>query len=439
MKSKKIRIGFLGMGTVAQGVWKHLSRQRERMDGRFGASFELSKACVRKIEKKRSVSIPKSKLTLDPSEIVSNPDIDLVCELMGGVDEALPLTLEALKNGKTVVSANKALVCMYGEKIFETAKKHGGAYFFEASVAGGIPVIKILREGLVANRFPMIYGILNGTCNYILTRMERENAAYESILADARRLGYVEADESLDIDGWDSAHKIAILAHLAHGVWINPKTQMLVSGIRDVKLEDMLWARDFNFRIKLLASVRRDMKTGAVFSAVYPALLPIEDVLANVNGVYNGVSFEGDLVGRTVHIGRGAGQDATASAVIADISDAVKFLRDAGEFTISQADSKLRLAKASEIKSAFYARISVKDEKGVLAKVSECLSACGISIELLKQIPQEAPDGKATGRAWLILTSHETTEENMGKACRALAKLKVVHEKPFVLRIFKNS
>lgn len=439
MKSKKIRIGFLGMGTVAQGVWKHLSQERERMEARFGASFELSKACVRRIEKKRSVSIPKSKLTLNASDIVSNPDIDLVCELMGGVDEALPLTLEALKNGKTVVSANKALICEYGDKIFETAKKHGGAYFFEASVAGGIPVIKILREGLIANRFPMIYGILNGTCNYILSRMEKENAPYETILADARRLGYVEADESLDIDGWDSAHKIAILAYLAHGVWLQPKKQMPVSGIRDVKLEDMLWARDFNFRIKLVASARCDLKRGAIFSSVYPALLPIEDVLANVNGVYNAVSFEGDVVGRSVHIGRGAGQDATASAVIADIADAVKFMRNGVPMSEAPSGSKLRLAKSSEIKSAFYVRISVKDEKGVLAKVSECLSQCGISIELLKQTLQESKTEKNSGKAWLILTTHETSEENMDKACKALAKLKVVHKKPFVLRIFKNS
>lgn len=203
---------------------------------------------------------------------------------MGGTTDAFELTIAALKAGKVVVSANKAVICKRGAEIFATARKFGGAYFFEASVAGGIPIIKVLREGLVANRFSMIYGILNGTCNYILTRMERENATYDTIIADARRLGYVEADESLDIDGWDAAHKISILAYLAHGVWINPE-DMLVTGIRGIRLEDMQWARDFDCRIKLIASVRKN-EDGALFASVYPALLPLTDVVANVNEVY---------------------------------------------------------------------------------------------------------------------------------------------------------
>ena len=196
MDSGKIfRIGFLGMGTVAQGVWKHLQANRDIMKQRLGGEFELAKACVRDISKRRAVEIPESKLTLDPYEIINDPSIDIVCELMGGTGKALELTLAALRAGKVVVSANKAVICSHGAEIFAEARKGGGAYFFEASVAGGIPIIKVLREGLIANRFSLIYGILNGTCNYILTRMERENATYEAILKDARRLGYVEADE----------------------------------------------------------------------------------------------------------------------------------------------------------------------------------------------------------------------------------------------------
>ena len=242
MSEKVYRIGFIGMGTVGQGVWKHLQTDRERTQARLGTRYELVKASVRDINKKRDIDISREQMTEDPLDVVRDDSIDIVCELMGGTDRALALTLEALKRGKVVVSANKAVICKHGAEIFETAQKYGGKYFFEASVAGGIPVIKVLREGLVANGFSLIYGILNGTCNYILTRMERENAPYESIVADARKLGYVEADESLDLDGWDAAHKISILAYLAHGVWANPEKDMLVSGIRGIRLEDMHWA-----------------------------------------------------------------------------------------------------------------------------------------------------------------------------------------------------
>ena len=426
---KTIKIGFLGMGTVAQGVWEHLSKNPNVL----GAKVELSKVCVRDTKKKRDVSIPPEKLTTNPRDVTSDPSIDIVCELMGGTTRAFDLSMEALRAGKVVVSANKAAICERGDLLFEEAKKMGSALFFEASVAGGVPVVKILREGLVANRFPLIYGILNGTCNYILTRMERENASYDSILADARRLGYVEADESLDIDGWDSAHKIAVLAYLAHGVWIKPGEQMPVMGIREVKLEDMLWAKDFDYRIKLVASVRKNPRTNSIFASVYPALVPLDDVIANVNGVYNAVSIDGDVVGRTVHIGRGAGRDATASAVIADIADAIKFLK--GGVCVRRENKKLKLAKASEVTSAFYVRLGVKDRAGVLAKVAECFAKHGISIERLKQLARS--DGLSS-KAWLILTTHETSEQNMSDVCSDLKKLSVVAERPFVLRIFKT-
>ena len=321
MEQKVYRIGFIGMGTVGQGVWKHLQNDQERMQSRFGATYELAKACVRDISKKRDIVISSEQMTEDPYDVVNDPSIDIVCELMGGTGKALELTLAALKQGKAVVSANKAVISKYGAEIFETAEKFGGKYFFEASVAGGIPIIKILREGLVANSFSHIYGILNGTCNYILTRMEREKAPYEAIVEDARRLGYVEADESLDLDGWDAAHKTSILAYLAHGVWAKPEKEMLVSGIRGIRLEDMLWANENNSRIKLVGSARKYGDSLSV--SVYPAILPLTDVVANVNEVYNAVALSGDVVGRTIHIGRGAGQDATASAVIADIADAL--------------------------------------------------------------------------------------------------------------------
>lgn len=433
MDGKKIfRIGFIGMGTVGQGVWKHLWRDRDIMQRRFGAEYELAKACVRDINKKRDIEITRQQMTGDPYSVVNDPSIDIVCELMGGTDKALELTLAALKQGKVVVSANKAVICEHGAQIFETAQKYGGKYFFEASVAGGIPIIKVLREGLVANRFSLIYGILNGTCNYILTRMERENAPYEAIVEDARRLGYVEADESLDLDGWDAAHKISILAYLAHGVWANPEKDMLVSGIRGVKLEDMHWASENDARIKLVAAAR---KTGnSLFVSVYPALLPMADVVANVNDVYNAVALSGDVVGRTVHIGRGAGQDATASAVIADIADAIKSLAVSAPCSLSVArDSNLHLASLEEVSGEFYLRMEVKDEAGVLAQVASLLAGENISIELLQQKKHGVE-----GRVWLLLTTHECTEASINRACKKLEDSEIIFGKPFVLRIFRG-
>jgi len=434
MGKKTFRIGFVGMGTVAQGVWKNLEANYEAMSARFGASYELAKACVRDVSKKRGVDIPAEKLTQDPYEIVNDPSIDIVCELMGGTGAAFDITMAALKAGKVVVSANKAVICKRGAEIFAAARENRSAYFFEASVAGGIPVIKVLREGLVANEFSLIYGILNGTCNYILTRMERENAPYEAVIADARKLGYVEADESLDIDGWDAAHKISILAYLAHGVWINPEKDMLVSGIRGVRLEDMVWARDSSCRIKLIASVRKNPKTGALFAAVYPAILPLSDVVANVNEVYNAVSLTGDIVGRTVYIGRGAGQDATASAVIADIADAVRYLLGAPERPASaERSAGARLAALDEVSGEFYIRMEVPDRSGVLASVASDLAAEGISIELLQQRKHDAE-----GKAWLLMTTHETTEAAIAKACLKLKNADYVLGEPFVLRIWRG-
>ena len=221
-----------------------------------------------------------------------------------------------------MVSANKALICKHGEEIFTAALRNRTHYFFEASVAGGIPIIKTLREGLVANCFPLIYGILNGTSNYILTRMEREGLSFPDILDDARRLGYVEADESLDLDGWDAAHKAVILAYLAHGRWVKLK-EMLVEGIRGITQYDISYARDLGYKIKLLAVISRDFSTNSLSVRLHPALISRREMMANVDEVYNGVSLTGDVVGTTLLVGRGAGQDATSSAVISDIADAV--------------------------------------------------------------------------------------------------------------------
>ena len=292
-----IRIGICGLGTVGQGVWKHLARPDHVLDERLGAKLVLHRASIRDPKKKRSVRLPASKLTTDPMAVATDPKIQIVCELLGGTTLAREVTLAALRLGKTVVSANKALLCEHGPALFAAARQHGGHYLFEASVAGGIPIIKALREGLVANRFGLIYGILNGTCNYILTRMEREGLSYPAILKEAKALGYAEADESLDVDGWDTAHKASILAYLAHGSWVSPKS-MNVEGIAAITQSDIAFARDQGFAIKLLAIIQRDFATDELSVRVQPTLLPRTSVLANVNEVYNGISVTGDGSGR---------------------------------------------------------------------------------------------------------------------------------------------
>ena len=324
-RPRTLNVGICGLGTVGQGVWKHFGRLRAELESRLGARIVLRRASVRSLSKARGVRVPASKLTTDPMGIAADPRIDIVCELIGGTDIARKVTLAALSRGKIVVSANKALICAHGAEIFAAARRHGGHFLFEASVAGGIPLIKAVREGLVANRFPRIFGILNGTCNYVLTKMEELDAPYSSVIAEAKRLGYAEADESLDVEGWDTAHKASILAWLAHGVWVRPQ-QMIVEGIERITPADFRNASALGYGIKLLAIITRDFSTDEMVVRVHPTLLPQESVLARVSGVFNAISVTGDVVGTTLYIGRGAGQDATASAVISDIADAAALL-----------------------------------------------------------------------------------------------------------------
>ncbi|HEY4988724.1 MAG TPA: homoserine dehydrogenase, partial [Opitutaceae bacterium] len=301
---RTLNVGLCGLGTVGQGVWKHFGRFRSDLEARLGAKIVLKRAAVRDLKKARGVAVPRSKLTADPLSIATDPDIHIVCELMGGTGIARQVTLEALRRGKVVVSANKALICEHGAEILATARRNGGHFLFEASVAGGIPIIKAVREGLVANRFPRISGILNGTCNYILTKMDELATPYAVVLKEAKRLGYAEAQESLDVEGWDTAHKASILAWLAHGVWVRPE-QMIVEGIERITPADFRNAAALGFGIKLLAIITRDFDTNEIGVRVHPTLLPEDSVLAQVSGVFNAVSVTGDVAGTTVYIGRG--------------------------------------------------------------------------------------------------------------------------------------
>jgi homoserine dehydrogenase len=432
-----IRIGICGLGTVGQGVWKHLERSRRSLGARLGVRLELARASVRDLRKKRSVTLSPHQLTGDPLAIATDPSIGIVCELIGGTTTAREVTLAALARGKIVVSANKALLCAHGAEIFAAARRGGGHFFFEASVAGGIPIVKALREGLVANRFRLIYGILNGTCNYILTRMTLERAPYAAILAEAKALGYAEADESLDVDGWDTAHKASILAFLAHGVWVKTD-RMIVEGIGRVTPLDIRTAATLGYGIKLLAVITRDFASNELFVRVHPTLLPKEQVLANVNGVFNGIAVAGDVVGTTTYIGRGAGQDATASAVISDIADAVTLLNTGKAVTLGGdaagfADGggpRVRLAPPEHVVSRYYLRMTVKDQPGVLAQIARITARNRVSIASVIQTAAEPANA-----ASLILTTHESNERAIRATLSDLARLKSVLEKPLLLRI----
>ncbi len=429
-----INIGLCGFGTVGQGVWKHLTANRAELEARVGVKLNLARVAVRDARKRRTVKIPRRCLTEDPLAIATDPSIQIVCELMGGTTLARRVTLAALRQGKIVVSANKALICEHGPEIIAAAQKHGGHFFFEASVAGGIPIIKVLREGLVANRFPRIYGILNGTCNYILTQMDEQEAPYAGVLAEAKRLGYAEADESLDVDGWDTAHKACVLAWLAHGAWVRTD-QMIVEGISRISPADFKNAATLGFGIKLLAIITRDFAKNELCVRVHPTLLPGANVIAKVNGVFNAISVTGDVVGTTLYSGRGAGQDATASAVISDIADAAALLKHGkGAHLIGEATTMVprtcRLAPPESIRCRYYLRLTVKDQPGVLARVASVMAKHRVSIASVLQGPADRPDA-----ASLVLTTHESNERAMQGTLRQLKNLASMLEEPLLLRI----
>lgn len=431
-ESKTIRVGILGFGTVGQGTWKHLVENAESLKKILGVSVIPTRASVRDLTKDRKVAIDADALTDDSFSIVDDPAIDLICELIGGIEEARSLTLRAFANGKSVVTANKALICEHGEELFSAAEQAGVRYAFEASVAGGIPIIKVLRESLVANEFPLIYGILNGTSNYILTRMEKEGASFDEVLSDARELGYVEADESLDLDGVDAAHKAVILSYLAHGMWINLE-DIIVEGIREISNADLLAARNLGCKIKLIGVIRRNFENNHISVGVYPALVPVGEIIARTDGVYNGVSLTGTVVGTVVLTGRGAGQDPTAGSVVSDIVDVVKAMKGmtSQPKLLHVTPDECTAATASEVLGRFYLRLYVDDRPGQLAKVAECLAEHEVSLATVSQTPQ-GEDSAAS----IILTTHETNEHSIELAIQALENLPGVKQSPVLFRMF---
>jgi homoserine dehydrogenase len=433
---QQVRLGLAGAGTVGGGVFQALQRNGGLMASRLGVGFKVTQVAVRNLRRKRAVEIPNALLTTDWRGMVESPEVDIVCELIGGTTLAREIVLHALRRGKPVVTANKALLSAHGEELFAAAQNFGANLYYEASVAGGIPIIKVLRESLVGNRITRVYGIVNGTCNYILTRMKTEGADFADVLADAQRLGYAETEPSLDIDGHDAAHKTGILASLAHGFWVNPK-DIYVEGIRQITKLDIQFANQLGYTIKLLGIVKcangHAAKGCKAQVSVYPTLVPNSHVLASVNDVFNAVYVRGDVVGDTLYYGRGAGQDATASAVLSDLADAALDRKCATQHRVPPFvphERKGAVLDIRDVVSRYYLRLSVVDKPGTLAKIAAILGRSRIGISSVIQ-----PEGHEGESVPLILMIHDAPNAAMTRALQRIAALGVVKAQPVMIRV----
>ncbi|MBO5725264.1 MAG: homoserine dehydrogenase [Lentisphaeria bacterium] len=425
---KEYSVGILGFGTVGAGVADCLLNNAEIIAKRTGVKPVLAGIADLDITTDRGVKVPREILTTDAMELIRK--VDVVVELIGGTTIARKFILEALNQGKSVVTANKALLAEYGEELFEAAAKNNADLYYEASVAGGIPIIKSLREGFSGNAIKRIYGILNGTCNYILTRMEREEIDFAPVLKDAQQLGYAEANPSLDIDGFDTAHKASILASLAYGKWFG-MDPVFVQGIRDITLSDIKFAGDLGYKIKLLAIIKAE--NGNVEIRVHPTMIPKKTQLAMIDEVFNGVMVTGDYVGDTLFYGRGAGRNATASAVVGDIVDVGLNLTGNTKCRIASFREGIQFEKVipmDEVTSRYYLRVQVLDQPGVLAKVAAILGENHISISSLIQ-----QEGQSRNNVSLLVITHETQEKNIKNAIGKLNKLAEVRDTIKLIRI----
>lgn len=439
---QQVNLGMIGGGTVGGGVFKALQNNGALLASRLGIKVNIAKIAVKAFDEPRTVDIPFSYMTLSWQEVVNDPGVDMVAELAGGVTVARDMVLTALRAGKPVITANKALLSACGEELFTEAQRHGTNLYYEASVAGGIPIIKSLREGFVGNRITHLYGIVNGTCNYILTRMKLEGADFADVLKDAQRQGYAEAEPSLDIDGHDSLHKIGLLASLAHGFWVNPKL-IYVEGIRAVTRADILFADKLGYTIKLLGIIKKISPVGEpstsgangsrIQVSVYPTLVPNGHVLASVNHVFNAVFVRGDVVGDTLFYGRGAGQDATASAVLSDIADAALDLKFGTKCRVPPFVPHERegaVAPIEEVRSRYYVRFTVMDRPGVLARIAAIFAEANIGISSVIQ-----PEGHEGEVVPLIFMIHDAPNAAVKQALQKACQLEVVKAAPVMLRV----
>ena len=419
-----VKIGILGIGTVGKSVAEILEANADIIEARAGKKIVVKKGVVKDLSKDRGVNI---ELSDDPDSVLDDPEIDIVVELMGGIEAPYALVKRALENGKAVVTANKALLAYHRYELQELAGDI--PFMYEASTAGGIPIIGAMRNGLSANHIESIKGIMNGTCNYMLTKMINEGADYNDILKEAQELGYAEADPTFDVGGFDAAHKLLILASIAYGIDAKPE-DIVIEGIENITQTDVAFAKEFGYEIKLLGIAKKVEK--GVELRVHATMIPADSMIAKVDGVMNAVTVVGDRVGETMYYGAGAGGDATASAVIADIIDIVRGNHGPMLGYKKGLESGLKLLHKDEIVSQYYLRLEVSDQSGVLAMIASTLGRYGISIESMLQKPTHDTD-----RAKLLFTTHLCPEVKMRDAINALSELDDVHGDIAMMRIEK--
>ena len=421
---KPIHVGLLGLGTVGSGTIEVLRRNREEISRRAGRDIVIRMASARDLKKERKVSLEGIEIVPTAGLVVDNPDVDIVVELIGGDTAARELVLEALGNGKHVVTANKALLAKHGTEIFSAAQKRGVMVAFEGSVAGGIPIIKAIREGLSANRIEWIAGIINGTCNYILSEMRDKALPFDVVLGEAQRLGYAEADPAFDVEGIDAAHKLTILAAIAFGIPMQ-FDKAYVEGISKLTATDLKYAEGLGYRIKLLGITRRTPE--GIELRVHPTLIPARRLIANVEGVMNAVLVKGDAVGPTLYYGRGAGAEATASAVVADLVDVTRMATADPEHRVPHlAFQPDRLSAApilpmDEVQTGCYLRLRALDRPGVLADVTRICAENDISIDA---IFQKAGEGEE--QVDVVILTHVTAEKNVNAAIKRIEALPTI-------------
>ena len=426
MNKSKLNVAIIGLGTVGSGVIKLLKRQKSNIKNRTGIELELVAICAKNKRKKRSVDISPYRWIASPINIAKDPDVDVIVELIGDMDNtARKVIKEAINNGKHVVTANKSLLAKEGSIFEELARKKNVFLRYEAAVAGGIPIIKVLQDSLIVNKISKLYGVINGTCNFILTKMEAEGREYTDVFSEAKQLGYVESDPRLDIGGIDSAHKLALLSCLAFGTSLDFKG-VKTEGIDHISIEDIEEAHLIGYKIKLLATAEYQKKL--LRQEVSPKLIRKESPIAQVNGSTNIIAIEGEEIGTTIFSGPGAGMGPTASSVVSDLV-AIASRKSKSTFLNGDKNNSSNRDKTLTKKSSFYLRFVLKDKPGVIARLSGKLGSCGISINQMKQKP--LPKQKAT----LIMTTHKTVRKSLEKALNDIKRLKICEQRPVSIEI----
>lgn len=428
-KLKEVGIGLIGLGTVGTGVWKLLTQNKALLEQRTGVSLTVRKICIRDSKKKRPDDLPKNLMTTNPDDLLDDPDIGIVVEVMGGLEPAGNFILKALEKGKHVVTANKALLADRAAVIFRKAAEKNVLVGFEASVAGGIPILKAIREGFVADQIREVYGIINGTSNYILTEMADRGTEFAEVLKHAQQQGYAEQDPSFDVKGIDAAQKLSVLIALCHGVE-PPKEGVFVEGIDRITPLDFEFAKKLGYAIKLLAISKEH--AGAIEARVHPTMIPLDHPLADVKGVFNAIFLKGDAVGEAMFLGRGAGMMPTASAVVSDLAQIALGLARGGGPVLTDL-SRLKPATIQpmeELSTEYYMRFSVVDKPGVLAQIATHLGDCEISIASVYQ--QERDEGS---KVPIVVMTHRAREKDIREAISKIDKLDTVLDKTVLIRV----